>query len=175
MGEDLAAMQSVPAGQPGAAASSVMDEDTLPPMMLGTYAPKFDAKGRMALPAKFRPILGKGVVLTRGQERCVYLLPFREFRRMTAQLYRVSVSNKEARDYSRVLMSGASDQIPDKQGRILVSPQLRSYAQLTDDIVVIGVGSRAEIWNKSNWEEYLASREQGYADAEDDILPAVEF
>ncbi len=170
MDDELAERQGVPAIEGG-----VLDEDTLPPMLLGTYTPKIDAKGRIALPAKFRTILGKGVVLTRGQERCIYLLPFREFRRMAVQLQRTSVSNKEARDYSRVLMSGASDQVPDKQGRVLVPPQLREYAHLNSDIVIIGVGSRAEIWDANSWEEYLVSKEQGYSDVENDILPVVDF
>ena len=68
----------------------------LPPLLLGTYTPKIDAKGRMALPAKFRSQLGQGLVMARGQERCVYLLPFDEFRRIASQIQRVSVGNKAA-------------------------------------------------------------------------------
>ncbi|MBW3083601.1 division/cell wall cluster transcriptional repressor MraZ [Bifidobacterium sp. 6T3] len=150
-------------------------EDTLPPLLLGTYTPKIDAKGRLALPAKFRTLLGRGVVLARGQERCVYLLPFREFRRMAAQIQRTSVSNREAREYSRVFMSGASDQVPDKQGRVLVPQLLRTYARLKDDIVVIGVGTRAEIWDRQTWERYLEQKEEEYSETADDILPVVDF
>ena len=81
----------------------------LPPLLLGTYTPKIDAKGRMALPAKFRSQLGQGLVMARGQERCVYLLPFDEFRRIASQIQRVSVGNKAAREYLRVFLSGAVD------------------------------------------------------------------
>ena len=145
----------------------------LPPLLLGTYTPKIDAKGRMALPAKFRSQLGPGMVMARGQERCVYLLPQSEFRRIALQIQRTSMGNKAARDYLRVFLSGAVDQEPDRQGRV---PQmLRDYANLGSDIVVIGVGTRAEIWNKQAWEEYLAEQEQGYSDIADDVLPAVEF
>lgn len=143
------------------------------PILLGTYAPKIDEKGRVALPAKFRAQLGTGFVMARGQERCVYVLPMVEFQRMTTQIQRTSMSNKSARDYLRVFLSGAVDEQPDKQGRIVVPPMLRDYANLSDQIVVIGVGTRAEIWNKSAWEEYLADREQGYSDIADDVLPAV--
>lgn len=87
----------------------------LPPLLLGTYTPKIDAKGRIALPAKFRSQLGQGLVMARGQERCVYLLPFDEFRRIASQIQRVSVGNKAAREYLRVFLSGAVDQQPDKQ------------------------------------------------------------
>ena len=129
----------------------------LPPLLLGTYTPKIDAKGRMALPAKFRSQLGQGLVMARGQERCVYLLPF------------------DAREYLRVFLSGAVDQQPDKQGRVLVPQMLRDYANLGSDVVVIGVGTRAELWNKDTWESYLAEKEEGYSDIADDVLPEVEF
>ena len=147
----------------------------LPPLLLGTYTPKIDAKGRMALPAKFRSQLGQGLVMARGQERCVYLLPLDEFRRIASQIQRVSVGNKAAREYLRVFLSGAVDQQPDKQGRVLVPQMLRDYANLGPDVVVIGVGTRAELWNKDTWESYLAEKEEGYSDIADDVLPEVEF
>lgn len=147
----------------------------MPPLLLGTYAPKIDAKGRLALPAKLRGALGSGMVMARGQERCVYLLPQSEFRRIAMQIQRTSMGNKAARDYLRVFLSGAVDQEPDRQGRILVPQMLRDYARLGTEVVVIGVGTRAEIWNKQAWEEYLAAQEQGYSDIADDVLPAVEF
>ena len=143
------------------------------PVLLGTYTPKIDDKGRVALPAKFRAQLGEGFVMARGQEHCVYVLPMVEFQRITTQIQRSSMSNKSARDYLRVFLSGAVDEQPDKQGRIVVPPMLRNYASLGNEIVVIGVGTRAEIWNKSAWEAYLSDREQGYADIADDVLPAV--
>ena len=147
----------------------------LPPLLLGTYTPKIDAKGRMALPVKFRSQLGSGMVMARGQERCVYLLPQSEFRRIAVQIQRTAMGNKAARDYLRVFLSGAVDQEPDKQGRVLVPQMLRDYANLGSDIVVIGVGTRAEIWNRQAWEDYLADKEQGYSDIADDVLPAMEF
>lgn len=148
---------------------------SLPPLLLGTYSPKIDAKGRMALPAKMRGQLGGGLVMARGQERCVYLLPQTEFRRIAMQIQRTSMGNKAARDYLRVFLSGAESQEPDKQGRVLVPPMLREYADLGDDIVVIGVGTRAEVWNRQAWDSYLSQQEEGYADIADDVLPAMEF
>lgn len=145
------------------------------PLLLGTYTPKIDAKGRMALPAKMRAQLGDGLVMARGQERCIYLLPQTEFRRIAMQIQRTSMGNKAARDYLRVFLSGAVDQDPDKQGRVMVPPMLRDYASLGSDIVVIGVGTRAEIWSRKAWEDYLSSKEQGYSDIADDVLPVVDF
>lgn len=147
----------------------------LPALLLGTYAPKIDAKGRVALPAKFRSQLGQGCVLARGQERCIYLLPFGEFRRIAVQIQRTSLSNKAARNYLRVFLSGAVDQEPDKQGRVILPSILRDYAHIDKDIVIIGVGTRAEIWNKADWDAYLAEQEDGYSDIADDVLPEVSF
>ena len=166
-----------PTPQPGMAPVQPMQpqpmQQSLPPLLLGTYTPKIDAKGRLALPAKLRAQLGDGLIMARGQERCVYLLPQSEFRRIAMQIQRTSMGDKAARDYLRVFLSGAVDQDPDKQGRILIPQMLRDYADLDGDVVVIGVGTRAEIWNAAAWERYLADQEQGYADIADDVLPSV--
>ena len=158
-----------------ASAAAPMPTDSGEVMLLGTYTPKIDAKGRMAIPAKFRTQLGPGLIMARGQERCVYLFPQAEFRRVAMQIQHTSLGNKAAREYLRVLLSGAVDQTPDKQGRVLVPQMLRDYAKLGSDIVVIGVGTRAEIWDKKAWEQYLADNEQGYSDIADDVLPSVEW
>ncbi|MFD0705168.1 division/cell wall cluster transcriptional repressor MraZ [Alloscardovia venturai] len=143
----------------------------LPDLLLGTYTPKIDAKGRVAIPAKMRDVLGSGCVMARGQERCVYVLPNDEFRRIAQQIQHTSLSNKAARNYLRVFLSGAVDAEPDKQGRVMVPSMLRTYAHLDDDIVLIGVGTRAEIWNREDWESYLAAQEDDYSDMADDVLP----
>ena len=84
---------------------------------LGTYTPRLDDKGRLILPAKFRGQLAPGLVMTRGQERCLFLLPMDEFRRMHDQIRQAPVTSKQARDYLRVFLSGASDERPDKHDR----------------------------------------------------------
>nr|MDK6327297.1 division/cell wall cluster transcriptional repressor MraZ [Alloscardovia omnicolens] len=144
-------------------------------MLLGTYTPKIDAKGRVAIPAKMRSQLGEGCVLARGQERCVYILPNDEFRRIAQQIQHISLSNKAARNYLRVFLSGAVDLEPDKQGRVMVPQMLRSYANLGDDVVLIGVGTRAELWNREDWEKYLADQEDDYSNMADDVLPVGDF
>ena len=102
-------------------------------MFLGTHAPRLDDKGRLILPAKFREQLADGLVITRGQERCLYVFPTAEFERIADQLRQAPVTSKQARDYLRVFLSGASDEMPDKQGRITIPPALRTYAGLTRD------------------------------------------
>ncbi len=140
-------------------------------MFLGTYTPRLDDKGRLILPAKFRAQLAPGLVMTRGQERCLFLLPLDEFRRMHDQIRQAPVTSKQARDYLRVFLSGASDELPDKQGRISIPPALRTYAGLDRDVAVIGAGTRVEIWDLASWESYLSEQESGYADTAEEVFP----
>jgi MraZ protein len=138
---------------------------------LGTHTPKLDDKGRLILPAKFRPQLAQGLVMTRGQDRCLFLLPLDEFARMHDKLRQAPVTSKQARDYLRVFLSGASDETPDKQGRISIPPMLRAYAGLDRDVAVIGAGTRVEIWDLQAWESYLAEQEAGYAETAEEVFP----
>ncbi len=142
-------------------------------MFLGTHSPRLDDKGRLILPAKFREQLEAGVVLTRGQERCLYLFPVSEFERLAEQLRQAPVTSKQARDYLRVFLSGASDEVPDRQGRITIPPVLRTYAGLGRDCAVIGAGQRVEIWDAGAWEAYLAASEQAFAEQAEEVVPGL--
>lgn len=142
-------------------------------MFLGTYAPRLDDKGRLILPAKFRDQLAAGLVLTRGQERCLYAFPMREFEHMHEQLRQAPLASKQARDYLRVFLSGATDEVPDKQGRITIPPMLRAYAGLERDLAVIGAGSRMEIWDAGAWERYLGEQEAAFAETAEEVVPGL--
>lgn len=142
-------------------------------MLLGTHTPKLDEKGRLFLPAKFRDELSDGVVITRGQERCLYVFSAKEFASVHEKLRQAPASVKGARDYLRVLLSGASDETPDKQGRVLLPALLRTYAGLTKELVIIGVGSRAEIWDAAAWNEYLAQNEENFANQVEEVIPGL--
>lgn len=142
-------------------------------MFLGTHTPKLDDKGRLFLPAKFRDKLAGGLVMTRGQERCLYVFPMEEFVKVTQKFQEAPTSSKAARDYMRVFLSGASDEIPDKQGRVTVPAALRQYAGLDRDCTVIGTGARVEVWDTTAWNEYLASTEQAFADQSEEVIPGL--
>jgi MraZ protein len=142
-------------------------------MFLGTHAPKLDEKGRLFLPAKYRDDLAGGVVITKGQERCLYVFPVQEFTRITEALSTAPVTSKGLRDYSRVFFASASDEVPDKQGRITVPPALRGYAGLQRDCVVIGANTRLEIWDAQAWETYLVAQEDSFSDAAEEVLPGI--
>ena len=140
---------------------------------MGTYTPRLDEKSRLILPAKFREELAEGLVLTRGQERCIYVFSAREFERVHEQMRSAPLSSRQARDYIRVFLSGASDEVPDKQGRITIPGPLRSYAGLDRDVAVIGAGTRAEIWDAEAWNSYAESNEETYAEMEQEVSPGL--
>ncbi|WP_088817404.1 division/cell wall cluster transcriptional repressor MraZ [Kytococcus aerolatus] len=142
-------------------------------MFLGTHTPRLDDKGRMFLPAKYRDKLAHGLVITRGQERCLYVFPMAEFERIATAMQSTPVSSKAVRDFQRVFLSGASDEMPDKQGRITIPPTLREYAGLTKDCTVIGTGNRAEIWDSAAWDAYLESTEQSFSDQSEEVVPGL--
>ena len=142
-------------------------------LFLGTYAPRLDEKGRLILPAKFRDALAEGLVITKGQERCLSLWPTDEFARVTEKMQNAPQTSRAVRDYMRVFFAGASDEVPDRQGRITVPPSLRAYAGLTRDCAVIGANSRVEIWDSSAWDSYLSAQEQGFADLSEEVLPGL--
>ncbi len=142
-------------------------------MFLGTYHPRLDDKGRLILPAKFRDQLAGGLVLTKGQERCIAAFPIREFEEIHEQLRKAPITDRRVRDYSRVLLAGAADEQPDKQGRITIPPHLREYAGLDRDLAVIGTGARVEIWSAPAWEAYLEASEDSFADTAEEVVPGL--
>lgn len=142
-------------------------------MFLGTHTPRLDDKGRLFLPAKFRDRLAGGLVVTRGQERSLYVFPMAEFERIATSFQSTPTSSRAVRDYQRVFLSGASDEIPDRQGRITVPAALREYAGLSHECTVIGAGSRVEIWDTAAWTAYLERSEQAFADLSEEVIPGL--
>lgn len=142
-------------------------------MFFGTYTPRLDDKGRLFLPAKFRDELSEGLVVTRGQERCLNVWSMQEFSTFTDRLKETPITSKSSRDYVRMLFAGASDETPDKQGRITVPAMLRDYASLSKDCVVIGAMNRIEIWDATAWQTYSDSQEQAFADLSEEVFPGV--
>ena len=142
-------------------------------MLLGTHTPTLDETGRVILPAKFRDDLGPGVVVTRGQERCLYVFSTVEFERVYERIREAPLTNKQARDFQRMFLAGASAEKPDGQNRITVPPHLRTYAGLGRELVMTGVGAHAEIWDADAWNAYAASNEDAYSDMEQEVIPGL--
>jgi MraZ protein len=142
-------------------------------MFLGTHEPKLDEKGRLILPARFRDELADGLVITKGQENCLYVFPASEFALITERLRQAPVTQKNSRDYLRVMFAGAHDEVPDNQGRVTIPTGLRTYASLEKNCVVIGANTRLEIWDSTSWNKYLQDREKTFADVSEEVLPGL--
>ncbi len=140
---------------------------------MGTYTPKLDDKGRLFLPAKFRDQLAEGLVVTRGQEFCLTVWPMADFVELTRRAQEAPVTVKGARDYTRFLFAGASEETPDKQGRISIPTMLREYAGLQRDVVVIGVMNRIEIWDPARWQQYSTEQETKFSELSEEVFPGV--
>ncbi|MBV9205039.1 MAG: division/cell wall cluster transcriptional repressor MraZ [Actinobacteria bacterium] len=138
-------------------------------MFLGSHSLRLDEKGRLILPAKYRDELAGGVVITKGQDRCLYVFSKAEFARLAEQLRAAGAQ----RSYTRVFFSSGFDDLPDKQGRITLPSALRSYAGLQRDCMVIGADNRLEIWDAPAWESYLAAQEDSFAEAAEEVLPGI--
>lgn len=121
-------------------------------MFMGEYNHTIDAKGRLIIPAKFREVLGDEFVVTKGMDGCLFVFDNSEWQVFAEKLRSLPMIDKEVRQFTRFFLSGAASVEVDKQGRILLPSVLRDFAGITKDTVLIGVGSRIEIWSKDRWE-----------------------
>lgn len=121
-------------------------------MFMGEYNHTIDAKGRLIVPSKFREALGDTFVVTKGLDGCLFVYDNEEWNAFEEKLKSLPITNKEARQFARFFLAGAAEVEVDKQGRILVPNILREFAQITKDVVLIGVASRIEIWSKERFE-----------------------
>jgi MraZ protein len=133
-------------------------------MFLGEFEHAVDDRGRIAIPAKFRAALTDGMVLTRGIDRCLVIWPMEDWRAFTDGLRQMPMLAGDARRMQRFFLSGAADAVPDRLGRVLIPANLRDYAQLSDQAIVIGVGDRVEIWSPLNWASERSSAEDQSAE-----------
>lgn len=138
-------------------------------MFLGEYQHNVDDKGRLVMPSKFRHRLAEGIVITKGQERCLYVFPMDRWEDEVTKVNKLPRTNRRARNYARSFFGAASDQQLDKQGRIAVPPALRTYAGLSKDVMVVGVADRLEVWDVSAWSELSDEADDFYADIEDEL------
>jgi len=123
-------------------------------MFMGEYSHTIDVKGRLIIPARFREGLGDRFVVTKGLDNCLFVYPQDEWGALEQKLKSLPFTRADARAFVRFFFSGASECEVDKQGRILIPANLREYAQLSKDVVVLGVSSRVEIWSKEQWDQY---------------------
>jgi len=121
---------------------------------MGEYSHTVDNKGRLIFPAKFRDDLGEKFIATKGLDNCLFVYTQEEWAILENKLKQLPLAKPEARAFVRFFFAGAAELEADKQGRVLLPNNLREYAKLDKDVIVIGVSSRIEIWSKEAWEEY---------------------
>lgn len=129
-------------------------------MFIGEYTHRIDDKGRLTLPTKFRAQLASGAVVTRGLDNSLFLYPLAEWKKLADKLAALPLSDPAARQFARLMLAGAMDVVPDRQGRISIPPYLRSYASLTGSVVVAGLYNRMEIWSEKSWNAFRDKTEK---------------
>lgn len=137
-------------------------------MFLGEYEHCLDDKGRLILPAKMRTALAGGVILTVGMENCLFIIPKVEWANWEAKIRSMPLT-KNTRRFQRFILGGAVEQTPTKQGRVSIPENLRAYAKLTKDVVVIGVSNRVEVWDRERWRSERSEAESSYSDIAEDL------
>lgn len=128
-------------------------------MFIGEYVHGIDEKGRIIIPARFRDALGNRFIITKGLDQCLFIYTQTEWKAIEGKLQALPFTRSENRAFLRLFFSGAAECEMDRQGRCVLPSHLREYAGLAGDVVIVGVGSRVEIWSQERWETY--SREAG--------------
>ncbi|MBI5728366.1 MAG: division/cell wall cluster transcriptional repressor MraZ [Candidatus Magasanikbacteria bacterium] len=128
-------------------------------MFIGEYSHTLDEKGRVSVPKKFRVDLGKGAVVTRGLDSCLFLYTKKEWQKLAEKLANLPFAQANTRAFARLMLAGAMDVEVDKQGRVMIPEYLRAYAGLDKEVIVAGLYSRLELWNAEKWQTYKQTTE----------------
>jgi len=129
-------------------------------MFIGEYSHNLDEKGRLAVPKKFRSALSSGAVVTRGLDNCLFLYTKKEWDKLAGKLAELPFSQANTRAFARLMLAGAMDVNVDNQGRIILPEYLRSYANLSKEVIVAGLYNRLELWDKESWTAYTKKTEK---------------
>lgn len=138
-------------------------------MFMGEYHQKIDDKGRLTIPSKLRYELGESFIVTRGLDNCLFIYPKEEWNQVISK-YKELPNTKDARNFMRFFLSGATEVNFDKQGRINIPMPLIKYSDLLKDCIVIGVNERLEIWSKEKWDSFIENNEENLSDIADKLF-----
>jgi MraZ protein len=130
----------------------------------GEYTYSLDEKKRLSIPPKFRQVLGRKAVITKGLDQCLFLYPQREWEKLAKKLSQLPLSQSDARGFARLMLAGAMEVKIDNLGRILIPDYLKDYACLKKKVVIAGVYNRIELWDEKKWQEYKQKTEQEVGD-----------
>lgn len=129
-------------------------------MFIGEYSYTIDDKGRLSLPLKYRSKFLSGCVITRGLDHCLWIYTQEEWEKLAEQIGTLPITQQNARSFSRLMLSGAIDLLPDKVGRVNLPSYLKKYAGIKNKVVVAGVYNRLEIWPEESWESFKEGMEK---------------
>lgn len=138
-------------------------------MFIGEYHQKIDDKGRLTIPSKLRYELKEEFIVTRGLDNCLFIYPKEEWIKVINK-YKELPNTKDARNFMRFFLSGATEVEFDKQGRINIPTPLINYSNLLKECIVIGVNDRLEVWSKENWESFINANEENLSDIADKLF-----
>ena len=139
-------------------------------MFMGEYHHSLDEKGRIIIPSRFREELGESFVLTRGLENCLFVYPLVEWNKIVERLKKLPFTKKDARNFTRFFLSGATIVELDKQGRINITSPLINYASLEKECVIVGVNDRIEIWSKEKWKNFFDENSENLSDIAENLF-----
>lgn len=143
-------------------------------MFYGEYLHSIDRKGRLILPAKFRQVCQTNFIdkffVTRGLDKCLFMFSEEEWRSQESKFKAISFTKQEGRTFNRLYFSGAVEVITDKQGRILLPPYLKDFAQIKREVVIVGVSNRIEIWAKDKWQDFYGSSWQSFEEIAEKLM-----
>ena len=139
-------------------------------MLMGEFHHNIDEKRRIIMPSKLREELGNTIIITRGLEECLFIYSKEEWSQIVTKLKTLPFTKKDARSYTRVFLSGATETEFDKQGRIKLPLPLTEYATLLKECVIIGVNDRVEIWSKDNWNTFMNKSKEELSDLADHLF-----
>jgi len=133
-------------------------------MFIGEYQHTLDPKNRVIMPSKFREKLGDSFVMTKGLDNCLFIYSSTEWSIVEDKLKALPMTNKDARAFVRFFFAGACECELDKQGRIVMPTNLKEYARIDKELVIIGVSTRIEIWSREEWNKFNSDANISYED-----------
>lgn len=144
-------------------------------MLIGEFHHNIDEKGRLIIPSKFRSELGERFIITRGLDKCIFVYSLIEWNAIVKKLTSLSFTKRDARNFMRFFLSGATECEFDKQGRINITSPLVHYANLNHECVIIGVNERIEIWSKEEFDNFFEENESKFSEISEHLFDGADI
>ena len=144
-------------------------------MLMGEFHHNIDEKNRLVIPSKFRSELGEKFIVTRGLDKCLFVFSLVEWDKFASKLKTLPFTHRDARNFTRFLLSGAADCELDRSGRVCITSPLIEYADITKECVIIGANDRIEIWSKESWDKFINDNEDNLSEIAENLFTTGDF